>query len=84
MTMLIPILLWALPLAASALELNAVDPDTVLTGASPSTASCASAHLLDADSGECTPDATCATQYFLTDVKELETEVSLSWLKLLM
>ena len=60
-----------------ALELNAVDPDTVVIGASPSTTICPSAHLQSPGGSTCAPNALCAAQYFLTDVEELETEVSL-------
>ena len=73
---LLPILFLALPLASSALELNTVNPDIVETGASPSTLTCPSAHLQDANNA-CVANEQCAAQYFLTDIKELETEVSL-------
>ena len=61
--------------ATFALELNAVNPDAVTVGESPSTNACRSAHLQQPD-GSCSPNPTCASQYFLTNVKQLETEVT--------
>jgi len=63
--------------ATFALELNAVNPDAVTVGESPSTNACRSAHLQQPD-GSCSPNPTCASQYFLTNVKQLETEAPTS------